>query len=126
MATRRRFLALATAALLLSSIESWGLTTTIGGRRIDLDGAFELRGAFRADDQTARDKAQEMLRLRFAAEITDWLSFDASLVGLNGIVIKSHGGADALAFQQAIHVARVEAEKGVPDQIRELLSEQVE
>lgn len=50
----------------------------------------------------------------------------ASLVGLDGIVIKSHGGADALAFQQAIHVARVEAEKGVPDQIRELLSEQVE
>lgn len=50
----------------------------------------------------------------------------ASLVGLDGIVIKSHGGADVLAFQQAIRVARVEAEKGVPDQIRELLSEQVE
>jgi glycerol-3-phosphate acyltransferase PlsX len=49
----------------------------------------------------------------------------ASLVGLDGIVIKSHGGADVLAFQQAIRVARVEAEKGVPDQIRELLSEQV-
>jgi len=49
----------------------------------------------------------------------------ASLVGLDGIVIKSHGGADALAFQQAIRVARIEAEKGVPDQIRELLSEQV-
>ncbi|MEO8224664.1 MAG: phosphate acyltransferase PlsX [Gammaproteobacteria bacterium] len=48
----------------------------------------------------------------------------ASLVGLNGIVIKSHGGADVLAFQQAISVARVEAEKGVPDQIRELLAEQ--
>ncbi|MEQ1803574.1 MAG: phosphate acyltransferase PlsX [Gammaproteobacteria bacterium] len=50
----------------------------------------------------------------------------ASLVGLDGIVIKSHGGADVLAFQQAIRVARVEAEKRVPDQIRELLSEQVE
>ncbi len=49
----------------------------------------------------------------------------ASLVGLDGIVVKSHGGADELAFQQAIRVARVEAEKGVPDQIRELLSEQV-
>ncbi len=49
----------------------------------------------------------------------------ASLVGLDGIVIKSHGGADVLAFQQAISVARVEAEKGVPDQIRELLTEQV-
>ena len=50
----------------------------------------------------------------------------ASLVGLDGIVIKSHGGADILAFQQAISVAHVEAEKRVPDQIRELLSEQVE
>jgi glycerol-3-phosphate acyltransferase PlsX len=49
----------------------------------------------------------------------------ASLVGLDGIVIKSHGGADVLAFQQAIRVARIEAEKGVPGQIRELLSEQV-
>jgi glycerol-3-phosphate acyltransferase PlsX len=49
----------------------------------------------------------------------------ASLVGLDGIVIKSHGGADVLAFQQAISVALVEAEKGVPDQIRELLTEQV-
>ncbi|MDH4022880.1 MAG: phosphate acyltransferase PlsX [Gammaproteobacteria bacterium] len=49
----------------------------------------------------------------------------ASLVGLDGIVIKSHGGADVLAFQQAISVAHVEAEKRVPDQIRELLSEQV-
>lgn len=49
----------------------------------------------------------------------------ASLVGLNGVVIKSHGGADVLAFQQAISVARVEAEKRVPDQIRTLLSEQV-
>lgn len=48
----------------------------------------------------------------------------ASLVGLNGIVIKSHGGADVLAFEQAITVALLEAEKRVPDQIRKLLSEQ--
>ncbi len=48
----------------------------------------------------------------------------ATLVGLDGIVVKSHGGADVLAFQQAISVARVEAEKGVPNQIRELLTGQ--
>ena len=41
----------------------------------------------------------------------------ASLVGLNGIVIKSHGGADAVAFAQAIEVAMLEVEKGVPEQI---------
>lgn len=48
----------------------------------------------------------------------------ASLVGLNGIVVKSHGGADALAFQQAIHVAMVEVDKDVPEQIRSLMEEQ--
>jgi len=48
----------------------------------------------------------------------------ASLVGLNGIVIKSHGGADALAFQQAIRVAMLEVNKDVPEQIRSLMEEQ--
>jgi glycerol-3-phosphate acyltransferase PlsX len=41
----------------------------------------------------------------------------ASLVGLNGIVIKSHGGADAYAFQHAIETALVEVRNQVPSQI---------
>jgi glycerol-3-phosphate acyltransferase PlsX len=48
----------------------------------------------------------------------------ASLVGLNGIVIKSHGGADQLALQQAIRVAMLEVEKRVPETIHRLLVEQ--
>jgi len=48
----------------------------------------------------------------------------ASLVGLNGIVIKSHGGADELALQQAIRVAMLEVEKNVPETIHRLLAEQ--
>jgi glycerol-3-phosphate acyltransferase PlsX len=48
----------------------------------------------------------------------------ASLVGLDGIVIKSHGGADEMAFRQALHTAVVEVSKQVPDQIRRLLEEQ--
>ena len=48
----------------------------------------------------------------------------ASLVGLNGIVFKSHGGADEIAFQQAIQTAMIEVEKAVPDQIRKMLEEQ--
>jgi glycerol-3-phosphate acyltransferase PlsX len=32
----------------------------------------------------------------------------ASLLGLRGIVVKSHGGADATAFENAIHIARHE------------------
>jgi glycerol-3-phosphate acyltransferase PlsX len=49
----------------------------------------------------------------------------ASLVGLNGIVIKSHGGADEVAYQQAIHTAMVEVDKDVPDQIRTLMAQEV-
>lgn len=41
----------------------------------------------------------------------------ASLLGLRGVVIKSHGGADAYSFQHAINIARVEAVKQVPQQI---------
>jgi len=45
----------------------------------------------------------------------------ASLVGLNGIVIKSHGGADSVAYAQAIHTAMIEVEKNVPEKIHQLL-----
>jgi len=49
----------------------------------------------------------------------------ASMVGLNGVVIKSHGSADAASFANAIRVAIVEARKGVPSQVSQLLQEQV-
>lgn len=48
----------------------------------------------------------------------------ATLVGLNGIVIKSHGGADALAFQHAIDTAIVETRNQLPQQIGSLLREE--
>ena len=48
----------------------------------------------------------------------------ASLVGLQGIVIKSHGGADELAFHNAIRTAVLEIEQGVPNQIGALLAGQ--
>jgi len=48
----------------------------------------------------------------------------ASLVGLNGIVVKSHGGADKVAFETAVQTAMVEARKGVPLQIGALLDSQ--
>ena len=45
----------------------------------------------------------------------------ASLLGLQGIVIKSHGGADALAFANAIVIAMTEVEKAVPQRIKKHL-----
>lgn len=41
----------------------------------------------------------------------------ASLLGLRGIVIKSHGSADALAFANAIKVAILEVRENVPERI---------
>lgn len=48
----------------------------------------------------------------------------ASLVGLNGIVVKSHGSADRIAFGNAIRTALLECQLGVPTQISELLQQQ--
>jgi glycerol-3-phosphate acyltransferase PlsX len=45
----------------------------------------------------------------------------ASLLGLQGIVIKSHGGADVVAFANAIKEAVVEVEKNVPQRIAKYL-----
>jgi len=47
----------------------------------------------------------------------------ASFVGLRGIVVKSHGNADQRAFANAIRVAMLEVEKGVPDRISERVAE---
>jgi glycerol-3-phosphate acyltransferase PlsX len=46
----------------------------------------------------------------------------ASLVGLRGIVIKSHGSADVLSFTYAIKEALVEVQKNVPSQISHILA----
>ena len=46
----------------------------------------------------------------------------ASFVGLRGIVIKSHGSADVIAFERAIKEAVAEIAKNIPDQIRDRLA----
>ena len=45
----------------------------------------------------------------------------ASLLGLQGIVIKSHGGADSLSYANAIGIARAEAITNVPEKINKQL-----
>jgi glycerol-3-phosphate acyltransferase PlsX len=45
----------------------------------------------------------------------------ASLLGLQGIVVKSHGGADSLAYANAIGMARTEIIKQVPQRIHKQL-----
>jgi len=48
----------------------------------------------------------------------------ATLVGLNGIVVKSHGSADSYAFQHAIDTAVVEVRNQLPQQIGSLLQKE--
>ncbi|MBU0655591.1 MAG: phosphate acyltransferase PlsX [Gammaproteobacteria bacterium] len=45
----------------------------------------------------------------------------ASLLGLQGIVVKSHGGADSLAYANAIGIARTEVIAKVPQRIHKQL-----
>jgi len=47
----------------------------------------------------------------------------ASLIGLEGMVIKSHGGANKMAFANAIQEARLEARTDIPQLIRARVSE---
>jgi glycerol-3-phosphate acyltransferase PlsX len=47
----------------------------------------------------------------------------ASMLGLNGVVIKSHGGIDAIGFENAIKIARVEASQNIPQRIRSRLEQ---
>lgn len=82
-------------------------------------------------DEFSRDARAKILGLlakpvllSVKAKLDPRLYNGASLVGLNQIVIKSHGGADEIAFQNAIRTAVLEVEKGVPTHIRNLLREQ--
>ncbi|WP_298624322.1 phosphate acyltransferase PlsX [uncultured Legionella sp.] len=47
----------------------------------------------------------------------------ASMLGLNGIVIKSHGGANELGFQYAIEQAALEAQSNVVDLVRDQIND---
>ena len=97
-----------------------------------------MEGMSRMLAATTREEIRNSVLNRFAA-IAGWPLIrslrkkldpraynGASLVGLRGIVIKSHGSADALAYANAIRTAVVEIEKGVPTQISELLEKQPE
>ncbi len=78
------------------------------------------RSSLRKLQGVAANSALDALRARLDPRLYN----GASLVGLNGIVLKSHGGADQLAFETAVQTAIVEARKGVPLKIGELLGKQ--
>jgi glycerol-3-phosphate acyltransferase PlsX len=78
------------------------------------------RNTLRRAQALAANSALMALRRRFDPRRYN----GASLLGLNGIVLKSHGGADKVAFETAVQTAIVEARKGVPLQIGKLVDSQ--
>jgi glycerol-3-phosphate acyltransferase PlsX len=46
----------------------------------------------------------------------------ATLIGLKGIVVKSHGAADALAFRYALRKAYAEAAHGILERIAQRIA----
>jgi len=49
----------------------------------------------------------------------------ASLLGLQGVVVKSHGGANVDAFFEAINRAVIEVMMDVPQKIKQFVAEQL-
>ena len=79
-----------------------------------------IRGEFK---RTVTNRVAGLLArpvLRALATRMDPRSYNgASFVGLRGIVIKSHGSADVVAFRRAIVEAAAEIRKNVPERISE-------
>lgn len=50
----------------------------------------------------------------------------ATLIGLKGIVVKSHGSADVVAFRRAIEVALAETSKNVPERIGSMIGSMIQ
>lgn len=84
-----------------------------------------LKNAFRRNWLTRLQAvfAGPVLR-RLAARMDSRNYNGATLAGLNGIVIKSHGGADAYAFQHAIDTAIIEVRNQLPQQIGSMLQKE--
>jgi glycerol-3-phosphate acyltransferase PlsX len=93
------------------------LKTMEGVARLIRDALREefTRGPLRKLGALAASPALKALRTRIDPRRYN----GATMVGLNGIVIKSHGSADVFGFQRAIEVAVLEARSGVPARIAE-------
>jgi glycerol-3-phosphate acyltransferase PlsX len=95
------------------------LKTMEGAARLITDTLREefTRNTLRKLGALAADPSLRALRTRLDPRRYN----GATMVGLNGIVIKSHGSADLVGFQRAIEVAVLEARNGVPAKIAQKL-----
>ena len=87
--------------------------------------ADRMRQEFQASwlDRLAGLAARPVLR-RVAAGLDPRKYNGACMVGLTGIVVKSHGRADGVAFARAIVTAALAARRGLTAHISQALAEQ--
>lgn len=85
--------------------------------------SLKLKGSFTRNflSKVAGVLSMPVLK-NFRQEIDPRRYNGASLLGLQGIAVKSHGGADSLAFANAISIARTEIIKQVPQRINKQIA----
>lgn len=83
-----------------------------------------LKDAFKSSIYSRAMSIMAMPALRRLKKRMDPSHYNgASFVGLQGIVIKSHGGANVLGFRQAIHLAVTQARHNVPELIADKVAD---
>jgi hypothetical protein len=70
--------------LVVAATTAPALETTVSARQIDLDAALSVREVFEENRATTRERTLELLRVRLAVSLSDWLRLDSTTVGTNG------------------------------------------
>jgi hypothetical protein len=69
---------------LWAACSAWSLQSTVGGRPADLDATLSVREVVEENGASTHERTLELLRVRAAVALTDWLRFDSTTTGLNG------------------------------------------
>jgi hypothetical protein len=72
------------AACVSTTTSAAAFQQTVGGHPVDLDATLSVREVFEENRSTTHDRTLELLRVRAAITLTDWLRFDSSTMGFNG------------------------------------------
>ena len=84
----------------------------------------KLKDEFKKNIFTKISGILSMIVLNSFKKVADPRKYNgASLLGLKGIIVKSHGGADSLAFNNSLKIALKEVNKDVPSCIDKKLKE---
>jgi Protein of unknown function (DUF1302) len=72
------------ALLLFAPAAAWPIETTVGGRRVVIEGTMNVREVIEENGSTKHERTLERLRLQVGVELADWLRFHSATIGSNG------------------------------------------